>query len=71
MHTLVQKLLYGLSIFTAGTGTLAMVAAKVAAYNNGMFLFRSELHWFGDSVTAFLLSITTLMFLVLHNLKNK
>lgn len=57
--------MYAIAVFSIVMGTLAMFTAKLASYYGGVFLYRSELHWFYDSITAFLLSISlvALMFL--------
>lgn len=57
--------MYAIAVIFTVMGTLAMFAAKLASYYGGVFLYRSELHWFYDSITAFLLSISlvALMFL--------
>ena len=51
-------------------GTLAMFEAKIASYEGGTFLFRSETHWFYDSITAFLLSISLVALMSLGRNKN-
>lgn len=63
----IVKILYGVAILSCTAGILAMLAAKIASYEGGVFLFRTELHWFNDSITAFLLSLNLLAFAFLGN----
>ena len=65
MKNYFMQILYGIAGFSFVMGTLAMFAAKIAAYEGGTFFYRPELHWFNDSMTAFLLSINLVALLVL------
>jgi hypothetical protein len=61
----ISLILYGIAIVSSAAGILAMFAAKIAAYERGIFLSRIEAHWFNDSITAFLLSLNLLAFMFL------
>lgn len=52
------KVLYGVAVFTSLMGLFAMFAAKIAANMGGVLFSRSEGHWFNDSITALLFSIS-------------
>ena len=58
------------SIVCSFLGVLAMMAAKIAASQGGMFLSRTEIHWFNDSITVLLLSISISVLLIVEYLKN-
>ena len=58
----IEKILYCVAILSCIAGILAMFAAKIAANESGVFLLRTELHWFNDSISAFLLSLNLLVF---------
>ena len=64
--------MYVVAVVATVMGTLAMFTEKLASYYGGVFIYRSELHWFYDSITAFLLSISlvALMFLSRINSRN-
>ena len=70
MHHLNKLSLTGLSIAGISflAGVLAMFAAKIAAWQGGIFLSRTELHWFNDSITAFLLAIALIGFVIAFQL---
>ena len=70
---LIKQILRVIAIFSFLAGTLAMFAAKIAAWEGGVFLSRAEQHWFNDSITAFLLSINLLilMAMLLKNTTNE
>lgn len=61
-----HKILYGIAVISSIAGILAMFAAKIAAWQDGLFFFRPESHWFIDSISAFLLSINLLAFVVIN-----
>jgi len=61
---------YAIAILSCLAGTLAMFAAKIASYEGGTFLFRTETHWFYDSITAFLLSISLVALMSLQRNNN-
>lgn len=60
-----------ISIIAATTATVSMFLAKAAAFYGGVFLSRSETHWFQDSISAFLLSITALLMLIVLRANGK
>lgn len=66
-----DKILYILSIISASLGVLAMFAAKIAASKGGEFIFRTETHWFNDSITALLTSIALGIFVLIQLHYNK
>ena len=70
MKKFFNTVVYALAILSCVAGTLAMFAAKVASYEGGIFLFRSETHWFYDSITAFLLSISLVALMSLRRNNN-
>jgi len=51
------KIFYILSVVSLIAGILAMFAAKIASSQAGEFFYRTETHWFNDSITALLTSI--------------
>ena len=52
-------------------GVLAMFAAKIASWRGGIFLFRTETHWFNDSITALLTAISIGVFILVYLQSNK
>lgn len=70
MKNFLNTVIYAIAILSTVMGTLAMFAAKIASYEGGTFLFRSETHWFYDSITAFLLSISLVALMSLGRNKN-
>lgn len=52
-----SKILYLFSLIALVAGILSMFAAKIAT-GQELFLGRSEIHWFYDSITALLTSIS-------------
>jgi hypothetical protein len=62
MKNITLKVLQIISVISATTGTLAMFIAKLASANGGFILYRTETHWFNDSITSFLLSIICILF---------
>ncbi|HLC49017.1 MAG TPA: hypothetical protein VJI96_01380 [Candidatus Andersenbacteria bacterium] len=62
---LLKQILQLIATISFLAGTSAMFAAKIAAWQGGVFLSRAEHHWFNDSITAFLLSINLLLLMVI------
>ena len=71
MRTHLMTGLLAVAALSCAAGTLAMFAAKLAAFEGGTFLYRAETHWFNDAITAFLLSINLLGFAVVFVLANR
>lgn len=64
MKSRIDIFLQVISIGAAIAATGSMFLAKAAAFYESDLLSRSESHWFQDSISAFLLSITALLFLL-------